>query len=401
VIRICTECGALLLEAADNCSFCDAPLAEAAENLEPVAVGVAPSLHVAASRRTDATRRADASALADVFAVASARAEASARVDASSHTTSSAFVEVSAHSASPAKVTSSTQATSPSHVAIHAASAQFASPARATSSRQSLTDNQSVEPEWRREVSRRLEDYRARRGYLRPDDSQSGLPFSRQSRIAEEEAAQEREAERLREAERQRLAERQRIRMAQRKTERVEINVQPELDFSSAAHERAHPQTALVPVASLIERRKAGFLDAIFLGLTYAGFLGLFRSLGGQVVVEKADAAVYLAAFFLFYALYFSLFTTCAEATPGMQLLCLTTVRLDGTVPDTRQLLWRSFGYLLAGATLMLGFVWALWDEDHFTWQDRISQTYVTGAMPLMEQDALEVPAGRRSFARR
>ena len=40
-----------------------------------------------------------------------------------------------------------------------------------------------------------------------------------------------------------------------------------------------------------------------------------------------------------------------------MQLLCLTAVRLDGTVPDTRQLLWRSFGYLLAGATFMLGFV--------------------------------------------
>ena len=378
-----------MLEVADNCSFCDAPLAEAAETLEPVAVGVAPSLHVAASPRTDAARRADASALADASAVASARAEASARVDASAHIASSVHVGSSTHAASP------------SHVATHAASAQFASPARATSSRQSLTDNQSVEPEWRREVSRRLEDYRARRGYLRPDDSQSGLPFSRQSRIAEEEAAREREAERLREAERQRLAERQRIRMAQRKTERVEINVQPELDFSSAAHERAHPQTALVPVASLIERRNAGFLDAIFLGLTYAGFLGLFRSLGGQVVVEKADAVVYLAAFFLFYALYFSLFTTCAEATPGMQLFCLTTVRLDGTVPDTRQLLWRSFGYLLAGATLMLGFVWALWDEDHFTWQDRISQTYVTGAMPLMEQDALEVPAGRRSFARR
>ena len=381
MIRICTECGALLLEVADNCSFCDAPLAETPENLEPVAVGVAPSVHAAASTRAEASARANASA----------------------------------YSASPAKVTSSTHATSSTraesaqltstHVASsgHGGSAQIASSAHATSSRQSLTDDQSVEPEWRREVSRRLEDYRARRGYLRPDDSQSGLPFSRQSRIAEEEAAQERqrEAERLREAERQRLAERQRIRMAQRKTERVEINVQPELDFSSAAHERAHPQTALVPVASLIERRNAGFLDAIFLGLTYAGFLGLFRSLGGQVVVEKADAVVYLAAFFLFYALYFSLFTICAEATPGMQLLCLTTVRLDGTVPDTRQLLWRSFGYLLAGATLMLGFVWALWDEDRFTWQDRISQTYITGAMPLMEQDALEVPAGRRSFARR
>jgi uncharacterized RDD family membrane protein YckC len=265
------------------------------------------------------------------------------------------------------------------------------------SARPALAGAQSAEPEWRREVSRRLEDYRARRGHLRPDDSQSGLPFSRQPRIAEEEAARERQ----REAERQRQTERQRSRSAQRPTERVEICIQPELDFSYASHDRAHPQTALVPVASLNERRKAGLLDALFLGLTYIGFLGLFRSLGGQLLPEKGDAIVYLAAFFLFYALYFFLFTTCAEATPGMQLLCLTTVRLDGTLPDTRQLLWRSFGYVLAVATLMLGFLWALWDEDHFTWHDRISQTYITGAMPLIEQDALELPAGRHSFARK
>ncbi|MGA2899710.1 MAG: hypothetical protein ABSF40_05715 [Candidatus Acidiferrales bacterium] len=49
----------------------------------------------------------------------------------------------------------------------------------------------------------------------------------------------------------------------------------------------------------------------------------------------------------------------------------------------------------------MLGFLWALWDEDRFTWQDRISQTYITAAMPLIEQDALELPAGRHSFARK
>ena len=214
----------------------------------------------------------------------------------------------------------------------------------------------SIEPEWRREVSRRLEDYRARRGHLRPNDSQSGLPFSRQSKIDEEEAARECQ----REAERQRQAERPRPRPTSRQTERVEICIQPELDFSYAPDDRAHPQTALVPVANLTERRKAGLLDALFLGLTYIGFLGLFRSLGGQLLAEKADAVVYLAAFFLFYALYFFLFTTCAEATPGMQLLCLTTVRLDGTVPDTRQLLWRSFGYALAGnpdARLPVGFV--------------------------------------------
>jgi len=117
-------------------------------------------------------------------------------------------------------------------------------------------------------------------------------------------------------------------------------------------------------------------------------------------VVERVDAAVYLAAFFLFYAQYFFLFTTFAGATPGMQLRGLTIVRLDGSLPDTRQLLWRSFGYLLSGATMMLGFLWSLWDEDRFTWQDRISQTYVTAATPVTEASKFQVhPAQRHRFA--
>ena len=41
---------------------------------------------------------------------------------------------------------------------------------------------------------------------------------------------------------------------------------------------------------------------------------------------------------------------------------------------------WRSFGYLISAGTCFLGFFWALWDEEHLTWQDRISQTYLTPA---------------------
>jgi len=109
----------------------------------------------------------------------------------------------------------------------------------------------------------------------------------------------------------------------------------------------------------------------------------LFHSLGGEITLAKVDAIVYVAVAYLFYAQYFFLFTTFAGATPGMQLSGLTIVRLDGSPPDTRQLLWRSFGYLLSGASVFLGFLWAVWDEDHFTWQDRISQTYITGAAPF------------------
>ena len=224
-----------------------------------------------------------------------------------------------------------------------------------------------------------------RRRRLRPDDPQSGLPFVREPEFEEEIPVPERP--------------RPRANPRPRHTERMEIRIQPELDFSSSPDDRAHPQTALVPVAGLGERRLAGMLDAIFLIVTYAGFLGLFRSLGGELMLQKVDAIVYATTFFLLYAQYFFLFTTVAGATPGMQLKGLTIVRLDGTLPETRQLLWRSFGYVLSGATLTLGFLWALWDEDHFTWQDRISQTYITAATPVANPDAFEVPAGRHTFA--
>jgi uncharacterized RDD family membrane protein YckC len=255
------------------------------------------------------------------------------------------------------------------------------------------------EPEWRREVSRRLEQYRTR--HARPgseDDSQSGLPFREGRRSAHAREAAEPTIEYAAE---EAPRERKRARPAarQRAAERVEICVQPELDFADGPDDRARPQTALVPVASCAERGWTGVVDAFFLGLTLAGFLGLFRSLGGQIVVDKADAVVYLIVGYLFYALYFALFTTLAGATPGMQLRGLTIVRLDGSLPDTRQLLWRSFGYVLSGATLMLGFAWALWDEDHFTWQDRISQTYVTAAAPLSGLDPLDAAAPRHTFA--
>jgi hypothetical protein len=82
-----------------------------------------------------------------------------------------------------------------------------------------------------------------------------------------------------------------------------------------------------------------------------------------------------------------------------MQLRGLTIVRLDGSLPDTKQLLWRSFGYLLSGTTLMLGFLWALWDEDRFTWQDRISHTYITAANPLAPAASFEVQPRRRTLA--
>lgn len=247
--------------------------------------------------------------------------------------------------------------------------------------------------EWQREVSRRLEQYRIRKGRLNPADAQAGLPFKRGTQCA----VSDRLLEVTLEAERPQVRPTPRPRPIA--AEPMEICVQPAFDFSNLAAERARPQTALVPVASLGDRRWAAALDGLFLALTAGGFCTLFHSLGGVMLLEKMDDIVYAAVLYLFYGLYFFLFTTFAGATPGMQLRNLTIVRLDGSLPDTHQLLWRSFGYLLSGATLFFGFLWSIWDEDHFTWQDRISQTYITAAPPLFEADPIEVRPGRETFA--
>jgi uncharacterized RDD family membrane protein YckC len=225
----------------------------------------------------------------------------------------------------------------------------------------------SAEPEWRLEVSRKLEEYRARRGQSPPVEGQEALPFLAEIRGAAAEPARDAAAPRG----------------TRRRTERVEISIfQPQLDFTGGQSDSARPDTDLVPVAELGLRFRAALLDAVFLALSFAGFLGLFRLLGGHLAFNRVDAAVYALAFLLFYIQYFVLFTAFGGITPGMQLAGLSVVSFDGSAPTLRQLMWRSFGYIVAGGSALLGFVWALWDEDHLSWQDRISQTYITSAPP-------------------
>ncbi|MFZ0037992.1 MAG: RDD family protein [Candidatus Acidiferrales bacterium] len=238
-----------------------------------------------------------------------------------------------------------------------------------------------------------MEIYRARRRRYMPDDSQTPLPFQ-----AESHDESDMHSEAVEPAEPPSRPARKLI--PPRAPDRVEISIlQPELDFMVAADDRSHPQTALVPVASLRERREAGLLDSAFLAFSYVGFGALFHSLGGRLSFNKVDAVVFAATFFLLYTIYFSIFTFFGGATPGMLLRGLYVVRLDGRLADTRQLLWRSFGYLLSGGALMMGFLWALWDDDHFTWHDRMSHTYVTETLPLDMSDTIEVGEAQQTFA--
>jgi len=270
------------------------------------------------------------------------------------------------------------------------------------------------EPSWRREVSERLESYRARRERYRPggihgalrDDSQGLMTFhagdwnrnGRSAQALDEASAADRQEAADEEADHSVRRAALRVASRQRRTETVEIMVsQPHFDFSASEEHNEHPQDEKRPVADLRERRRAACYDGFIIAATCAGFFLAYHMSGGEFLLTRYGLAVYAATAYLVYGVYFVLFTVYAGMTPGMLLRGLEVVGFDGKPPSPRAALWRSFGYLLGAAAGFLGFLWACWDDQHLTWQDRISETYLTAA----EEEACEEESAERDDSER
>ena len=256
--------------------------------------------------------------------------------------------------------------------------------------------NLAVAPDWRTEVSQRLEAYQIRHGRPREIRAQPELAFAAPGSPPPAEVSGEGHSF---EAPPATLTKR-RFRPA--RVERLEIDVeQPAFDFAGSSHRATAkaPVSAYdlpVPsVASLAERRRAGILDVIFLLSAYGGFVMLFRALGGRFSLSRFDVVVTIATLGLLYAQYVTLFTYFAGATPGMMLRNLRVAGLDGLDPSPRQLLWRSLGYVISAGTMMLGFIWTLWDEDDLSWHDRISQTCITPGLGADAEPCTEASVSR------
>ncbi len=141
----------------------------------------------------------------------------------------------------------------------------------------------------------------------------------------------------------------------------------------------AFEEEYLIPdVAPLGRRFVAGLADALLL-LAGAGLFALvFSYTGGHVALQPASLAVFAGLAALGLMAYFGIFTALAGGTPGLLWTGLEVVNLDGYFPTAAESFWRAFGYLVSFSSLMLGFVWALFDTDRLTWHDRVSGTYIT-----------------------
>lgn len=263
----------------------------------------------------------------------------------------------------------------------------------------------ALKPEWRAELSRRVEAYRKRHRRAVPEN-QARLPFDPAADRKETEvtppagvavavdAPPEEDFAFTIAIGRSGPAPSRAFGSAGRgAVERVEIDLtaapDPEEATADAEPNRREPSVAspLFPIASLGERATAAVVDLVCLLFSYGGFLTLFGSLGGQFSFSKLNAIVYASTLALFYAQYFALFTVFGGTTPGMMLRGMQVVSLTGDRPSPRQLLLRSLGYVLSAGTFFLGFFWACWDEDRLTWHDRISRTYLSATDALPHAD--------------
>ncbi|HVJ04547.1 MAG TPA: RDD family protein [Candidatus Saccharimonadales bacterium] len=162
----------------------------------------------------------------------------------------------------------------------------------------------------------------------------------------------------------------------------VQGSLFPEIRLDADEQESPRPREPQfeIPlrVAPISERLMASLAD-LFLVVT-AGLL--FGAMAWRALPEIPHTKPFWmmlgAVTLVFWALYQHMFLLYAGRTPGMRMRGIRLSTFDGQVPLWKQRSTRARFVFISFASVALGFIWALVDEDTLCWHDRISQTFPT-----------------------
>ncbi|MBI3895182.1 MAG: RDD family protein [Acidobacteria bacterium] len=219
----------------------------------------------------------------------------------------------------------------------------------------------ALPPHLRRQLSARIEEFRARR--LNPT-----LPF-----VPVEEEATESKVVPIRvepqHRETRKPAEKSRRSLAP-------VNQQPALEFLSPI---APSEPVSIPVVAPFRLRMAacGLDLALILAAGLVFFLFL-KLMAGSIPVDRFLLGGGLCATVLLALLYGGTFLYGSGVTPGMRWLGLRLVNFDGKPALHGQRLGRLAGTIVSAGSFFLGYLWAAFDEESLFWHDRISRTFLT-----------------------
>jgi uncharacterized RDD family membrane protein YckC len=133
-------------------------------------------------------------------------------------------------------------------------------------------------------------------------------------------------------------------------------------------------------LASMSRRIAASLIDVAIVLLAFGLFGAIFYRITAAIPDprEVLESGVPVLAILWFGYQYLSLVHT--GTTPGLRLAKLHLNCFDGNTVPTRKRRWRVFASVLSLASLGLGYLWSLIDEDQLCWHDRVTCTHIAPA---------------------
>ena len=116
-----------------------------------------------------------------------------------------------------------------------------------------------------------------------------------------------------------------------------------------------------------------GSLVLAALSVVTFGIVSHLRVLPGIHVAEMCGVLGLVAM----SALYLALFNALGWSTPGMRYARIALCTFRGEIPTRRMRLNRLATLVLSVLPVGVGVLWSVFDEDHLSWHDRLSQTYL------------------------
>ncbi len=154
----------------------------------------------------------------------------------------------------------------------------------------------------------------------------------------------------------------------------IELDEQPAFEHATAVDEAAMALDLDLAPWSL--RLMASLVDvALIVGLLCVVVAAVARYIHPAISLRTGEVlgAILLAASAAGYQWFF---LVKKRATPGMYYAGVSLCTFEDERPSEQQLRLRFLATLLSVVPMGLGLAWAIFDDDHLSWHDRLSRTY-------------------------
>jgi uncharacterized RDD family membrane protein YckC len=153
---------------------------------------------------------------------------------------------------------------------------------------------------------------------------------------------------------------------------RLDAERAPETAAESAAARQAHP----IQLAPLGMRVMAAMVDGALIGAVFVAAAAVTAvNMDSHPAMKSMEIAA-VAALLAIGVVYQVFFLMLAGMTPGMRYAGISLCTFDDEKPSREQMRRRVGAVVLSLLPVGLGVLWAIFDEDHLSWHDRISRTY-------------------------